>query len=179
MFADDIEETDEQVGVRCTIMRGGTSKGIFFMRDELPPAGAQLDRFLKRVMGTPHPMQIDGIGGSNLLTSKIAIIGKPSVPDADIDYTFAQVEIVRDVVDYAGNCGNVSAAVGPFVIDAGLVPVKDGITEVRIHNTNTGKVFIAHVPVELEHKLHVLADGAVAVAADFDHALPAKQAECA
>jgi 2-methylaconitate cis-trans-isomerase PrpF len=148
MFADDIEETDEQVGVRCTIMRGGTSKGIFFMRDDLPPTGARLDRFLKRVMGTPHPMQIDGIGGSNLLTSKIAIIGKPSVPDADIDYTFAQVEIVRDVVDYAGNCGNVSAAVGPFAIDAGLVPVKDGVTEVRIHNTNTGKVFIAHVPVE-------------------------------
>src|SRR4051812_6723189 len=118
MFEDDVEDGDEQVGVRCSIMRGGTSKGIFFMREDLPPRGERLDRFLKRVMGTPHPMQIDGIGGSNLLTSKIAIIGPASIPDADIDYTFAQVEIVRDVVDYAGNCGNISAAVGPFAIDA-------------------------------------------------------------
>lgn len=141
-------EDDEQVGIRCSVMRGGTSKGIFFMRDDLPPVGPARDKLLKRLMGTPHPMQIDGIGGSNLLTSKIAIIGKPTVPDADVDYTFAQVEIVRDVVDYAGNCGNISAAVGPFAIDACLVEVKDGVTTVRIHNTNTGKVFVAHVPVE-------------------------------
>lgn len=139
---------EEQIGIRCSVMRGGTSKGIFFMREDLPPSGPQRDRLLKRVMGTPHPMQIDGIGGSNLLTSKIAIIGPSTIPNADVDYTFAQVEIVRDVVDYAGNCGNISAAVGPFAIDAGLVDAKPGVTVVRIHNTNTGKVFIAHVPVQ-------------------------------
>ncbi len=137
----------EQIAIRCTIMRGGTSKGVFFMRDDLPPPGPQRDRLLKRVMGTPHTMQIDGLGGSNLLTSKIAIIGPPTVPGADVDYTFAQVEIVRDVVDYAGNCGNISAAVGPFAIEAGFVRPKPEITEVRIHNTNTGKVFVSHVPV--------------------------------
>ena len=138
---------EEQIGIRCSVMRGGTSKGIFFFRDDLPPSGPALDRLLKRVMGTPHPMQIDGIGGSNLLTSKIAIIGEPTVPDADIDYTFAQVEVLRDVVDYAGNCGNISAAVGPFAIEAGLVEAQPDVTQVRIHNTNTKKVFVAHVPM--------------------------------
>lgn len=147
----DLEEEqglhEEQIAIRCSVMRGGTSKGIFFMREDLLPPGPRRDRLLKRVMGTPHPMQIDGIGGSNLLTSKIAIIGAPTVPNADVDYTFAQVEIVRDVVDYAGNCGNIAAAVGPFAIDAGLVPATPDVTKVRIHNTNTGKVFVAHVPV--------------------------------
>lgn len=137
----------EQIGIRCSVLRGGTSKGIFFMREDLPEPGPARDKLLKRVMGTPHPMQIDGIGGSNLLTSKIAIIGKPTVPDADVDYTFAQVEIVRDVVDYAGNCGNISAAVGPFAIEAGLVKAEPGVTKVRIHNTNTKKIFVAHVPM--------------------------------
>lgn len=139
------EQVEEQVGIRCSVMRGGTSKGIFFFRDDLPPPGPALDKLLKRVMGTPHPMQIDGIGGSNLLTSKIAIIGEPTVPNADVDYTFAQVEIVRDVVDYAGNCGNISAAVGPFAIEAGLVEPMADVTKVRIHNTNTKKIFTAHV----------------------------------
>ena len=137
----------EQIALRCTIMRGGTSKGIFLREHELPSAGPARDLLLKRLMGTPHHMQIDGLGGSNLLTSKIAIIGPPTVPHADIDYTFAQVEITRDVVDYAGNCGNVSAAVGPFAIDEGLVTAQDGTMTVRIHNTNTGKILLAHVPV--------------------------------
>ncbi|MCL4760550.1 MAG: PrpF protein [Burkholderiales bacterium] len=137
----------EQVGVRCSIVRGGSSKGIFFLEHDLPPAGPERDLLLKRVMGTPDIRQIDGLGGANLLTSKIAIVGRSTLPGADIAYTFAQVEVERDVIDYSGNCGNISAGVGPFAIDAGLVAATEPVTEVRIHNTNTDKVIIAHVPV--------------------------------
>ncbi len=140
-------DAGEQFAIPCVIMRGGTSKGIFFLERDLPASGAARDRLLKRLMGTPHAMQIDGIGGSNLLTSKIAIIGPPTSPDADIDYTFAQVEITRDVIDYAGNCGNISAAVAPFAIQAGLVAAQGEGAVVRVHNTNTGKILVSHVPL--------------------------------
>ncbi len=138
----------EQIGVRCSIVRGGSSKGAFFLAHDLPPAGNLRDKLLMRIMGTPDVMQIDGLGGTHLITSKIAIVGLSTNPSADVDYTFAQVEVIRDVIDYSGNCGNISAGVGPFAIDAGLVRPVEPITEVRIHNTNTGKILVAQVPVK-------------------------------
>jgi 2-methylaconitate cis-trans-isomerase PrpF len=142
-----IDINEEQVGIRVSIVRGGSSKGLYFLEHDLPPAGALRDVILKRTMGTPDIMQIDGLGGTHLITSKIAIVGPSTRDDADVDYTFAQAEIDRDVIDYMGNCGNISAGVGPFAIDAGLVRAVEPMTQVRIHNTNTNKVMIAHVPV--------------------------------
>jgi len=141
------ESGEEQVGIRCAIVRGGTSKGVFFLEKDLPPAGDFRDRLLKRVMGTPDPMQIDGLGGTHLVTSKIAIIAPSADGEADVDYTFAQVDIDRDVIDYSGNCGNISSGVGPFAIDAGLVDPVGAVARVRIRNTNTGKILVALVPV--------------------------------
>lgn len=138
----------DQVGIRCTLMRGGTSKGIYLFEHDLPPPGPSRDALLLRIMGTPDISQIDGMGGSRLLTSKIAIVGPSTVEAADIDYTFAQADLDRPIIDYKGNCGNISSGVGPFAIDAGLVAIKEPFTEVRIHNTNTQKVIVAKVPVE-------------------------------
>jgi 2-methylaconitate cis-trans-isomerase PrpF len=142
-------------------MRGGTSKGLYFHARDVPSARAPRDALLRRIMGSPDVLQIDGLGGSRPVTSKVAIIGPPSRPDADVDYTFAQVDIESDQVSYAGNCGNISSGVGPFAVDEELIPVTEGITKVRIHNTNTGKVLVAHVPVR---------DGFACVDGDF--ALP-------
>jgi len=142
-----IREVD-QVSIRCSLMRGGTSKGAFFLEQDLPSPGSVRDRVLKRIMGTPDVMQIDGLGGTHLVTSKIAIISVSARPDADVDYTFGQVELDRDVIDYTGNCGNLSAGVGPFAIDAGLVRAVEPVTIVRIYNTNTDKIIVAHVPVK-------------------------------
>jgi len=138
---------DEQVRVRCVLMRAGTSKGLFFHAADLPPAGAGRDRLLKRAMGTPDVMQIDGLGGSRLVTSKVAIIQRSERADADVDYTFAQVDIALDRIDHEGNCGNISSGVGLFAIDEGLVAAVAPITTVRIYNTNTDKVLVARVPV--------------------------------
>ena len=132
---------------KCTIMRGGTSKGIFIMNSELPEGQEERDKIIKAIFGSPDVRQIDGLGGADVLTSKLAIIGPSSVENADIDYTFAQVGIDTDIVDYKGNCGNISSGVGPFAIDAGLVPVVEPVTTVRIHLTNSGKMLKAEVPV--------------------------------
>ena len=137
----------EQLALRCTIMRGGTSKGLYLMEQDVPTVGPARDRLLKRIMGTPDIIQIDGLGGSRMITSKIAIIKRSARPDADVDYTFAQVSLDQDLVCYEGNCGNISSGVGPFAIDAGLVDVTEPVTTVRIHNTNTGRLLVAHVPV--------------------------------
>jgi 2-methylaconitate isomerase len=137
----------EQIAVRCALMRGGTSKGLYFHEADVPPAGPARDRFLKRVMGTPDVMQIDGLGGSRLVTSKVAIVKRSARPDADIDYTFAQVDVEKDIVEYGYNCGNISSGVGPFAIDEGLVEAGGPVTVVRIHNTNTDKILVAKVPV--------------------------------
>lgn len=137
----------EQIGIRCTILRGGTSKGVYLLEEDIPPPGPERDLLLKCVMGTPDMLQIDGLGGSRLITSKMAIIKPSSRPDADVDYTFAQVSLERDLIIYSSNCGNISAGVGPFAIDAGLVAATAPVTLVRIHNVNTGKILIAHVPV--------------------------------
>lgn len=134
--------------VECSILRGGTSRGVFFRRSVLPDNLGAVERILLHAMGSPDPRQTDGLGGGTSVTSKVAIIGPSARPDADVDYTFAQVGVDRAVVDWGGNCGNISAAVGPYAVDAGLVPAGAGTTIVRIHNTNTGKVIIATVPTE-------------------------------
>lgn len=151
----------EQAIIRCVQMRGGTSKGLYFHEKDLPGPGPQRDQLLKRLMGTPDVLQIDGLGGSRMITSKVAIIAPSERGDADVDYTFAQVDVQLDQVVYAGNCGNISSGVGPFAIDEGLVSATNGVTRVRIYNTNTDKVLVAAVPVE---------NGKVKVDGDF--ALP-------
>lgn len=147
--ADPHQVTDhpEMGAIRFVLMRGGTSKAPFLRGEDLPPPGAERDRFILGLFGSPDPRQIDGLGGADLLTSKLAIIDPPSRDDADLDYTFAQVSITEPVVDYDINCGNISAAVGAYAVDEGLVPITEPATTVRIHNTNTGKVIVAHVPV--------------------------------
>ena len=138
---------DSIKNIRCTIMRGGTSKGIFIMENDLPKDKAERDKIICQLFGSPDVRQINGLGGADPLTSKLAIIGPPSRPDADIDYTFGQVSINALHVDYRGNCGNISSAVGPFAIDNGLVKSKETMTTVRIHNTNTHKMIVADIPM--------------------------------
>jgi 2-methylaconitate cis-trans-isomerase PrpF len=137
---------NDLVRIPCVLMRGGTSRGPFFLSADLPPDAASRDAALLSIMGSGHPLQIDGIGGGNPVTSKVAIIGPPSVAGADVDYLFAQVRTDRQIVDYSPNCGNMLAAVGPFSIEAGLVKAEKTETLVRIHNVNTGKVIEAKVP---------------------------------
>ena len=151
----------EQTEVRCVLMRGGTSKALFFHEADVPPHGAVRDQFLKRAMGTPDILQIDGMGGSRLVTSKAAIIRRSVRDDADVDYTFAQVDVERDLVGYDGNCGNISSAVAPFAIDEGLVEIDEPVTTVRIYNTNTGKLLVSKVQVK-GGKARVLGDCAIA-----------------
>ncbi len=143
--------------IRCAILRGGTSKAMFLMENDLPRDHAARDKVILKVFGSPDVRQIDGLGGADPLTSKLAIIGPSSRPDADVDYTFGQVSINKPYIDYSGNCGNISSAVGPFAIDEGLVRCQEGITTVRIHNTNTGKLIIADVPT-VDGKAAVLGD---------------------
>ena len=137
----------EQIAVRCVLMRGGTSKALFFHERDVPPAGPARDRLLKRAMGTPDVLQIDGMGGSRLVTSKVAIIQRSAREDADVDYTFAQVDVDRDIVGHDANCGNISSAVAPFAIDEGLVEATEPVTTVRIYNTNTDKLLVSKVQV--------------------------------
>lgn len=127
-----------QTKIPCVIMRGGTSRGPFFLASDLPADANTRDEVLLAVMGSPHEYQVDGIGGANPLTSKVAIISKSRRPDADVDYLFAQVLINEKRVDTKPNCGNMLVAVGPFAIEAGLVPAHHPETVVRIHNVNTG-----------------------------------------
>jgi len=139
---------EEMKRIPCVIMRGGTSKGIFIKTSHLPIDRKDRDKTVLAIFGSPDVRQIDGLGGADPLTSKLAIIGPSSHPDADIDYTFAQVSIDEPVVDYSGNCGNISSGVGPFAIDEGFIKVVEPVTSVRIHNTNTGKILIAEVEVK-------------------------------
>ena len=128
-----------------TIMRGGTSKGVYILETDMPANHDEWEPLLLRLMGSPDAKQIDGLGGSYSVTSKVAIIKKSSNPDADVDYTFAQVSVDKPLVSYKGNCGNISSGVGPFAIEKGLVEAKDGVTTVRIFNTNTNKIIAADV----------------------------------
>ncbi len=129
-----------------TLLRGGTSKGVYLLEKDLPANRKEWDGLLLRLMGSPDKKQIDGLGGSQSVTSKVAILRKSDRPDADVDYTFAQVSVDKAVVSYGGNCGNISSGVGPFAIEKKLVPALEGSTLVRIYNTNTGKVIQEEVP---------------------------------
>lgn len=134
--------------IPCMIMRGGTSKGVFFLENDLPENQQERDQILLNVMGSPDVKQIDGLGGAASVTSKVAIVGVSERADADVDYTFAQVSVDKPLVSYKGNCGNISSAVGPFAIERGLVKVKEPVTVVKIHNVNTGKIIEAEVQIE-------------------------------
>ena len=146
-----------QVRIPATYMRGGTSKGVFFNLAELPEAaqapGAARDRLLLRVIGSPDPYgkHTDGMGGATSSTSKTVILAKSESADNDVDYLFGQVSIDKPFIDWSGNCGNLSAAVGPFAISNGLIDAdripKDGIVTVRIWQVNIGKTIVAQVPI--------------------------------
>jgi len=151
----------EQEKIRTVIMRAGTSKGIFIKDEDLPQDQNKRDKTILRIFGSPDIRQIDGLGGAEPLTSKLAIIGSPSRPDADVDYTFAQVSYVAPTVDYSGNCGNISSGVGPFAVDEGLVKVKEPFTTVRVHNTNTNSILVERVQV-VDGKAKVLGDYKIA-----------------
>lgn len=132
----------------CTIMRGGTSKGIFLLEKDLPRDQELRSRIILAIFGSPDIRQIDGLGGADSLTSKLAIIGPAAGPDHDINYTFGAVGIDKAFVDYSANCGNISSAVGPYVIDKGFVRAEEPFTRVRIYNTNTRKMICSKVPVK-------------------------------
>jgi probable AcnD-accessory protein PrpF len=158
-----------QIRIPATYMRGGTSKGVFFKVDDLPEAarkpGEARDRLLLRVIGSPDPYgkQIDGMGGATSSTSKTVLVAKSTRKDHDVDYLFAQVSIDSAFVDWSGNCGNLSAAVGPFAISSGLVDKskvpQNGVCTVRIWQANIAKTIVAHVPIT---------DGAVQETGDFE-----------
>ncbi len=135
----------DMITIKGAIVRGGTSKGIYILENELPKDPVLRDKYVLEIFGSPDVRQIDGLGGADVLTSKLAIIGPPSRPDADVDYTFGQVSFVESKVDYASNCGNISAGVAPFAIDMGLVKAVEPVTEVRIHQVNTNTIIVARV----------------------------------
>lgn len=132
--------------IPATLMRGGSSKGLYFAATDLPADKATRDAVLLAAMGSPDVRQIDGLGGAHPLTSKVAVIGASTRPDADVDYLFLQVFVDRPDVSDSQNCGNILAGVGPWAIENGLVKAQDGVTKVRIHMVNTASVAIASVP---------------------------------
>ncbi len=132
-------------GVRCMWMRGGTSKGGYFLAEDLPADQAARGAFLLRVMGSPDTCQIDGMGGADPLTSKVAVVKRSARPGVDVDYLFLQVFVDRPIVTDAQNCGNILAGIGPFAIERGLVKAEDGVTDVRIFMENTGQIAVATV----------------------------------
>ena len=135
--------------IRAVYMRGGTSRALFFHAADLPKDPRERDRILLAALGSPDPYvrQLDGLGGGISSLSKAMIVGRASHPEADVDYTFAQVSVTEPLVDFQGNCGNCTGAVGPFAIDERLVPALEPLTTIRLHNTNTRKLVIARVPV--------------------------------
>jgi 2-methylaconitate cis-trans-isomerase PrpF len=133
--------------IPCRVMRGGTSKGILLNASDLPAGLPERDRVIQAIFGSPDPRQIDGLGGADPLTSKVAIIAPSDRPDADVIYTFGQVGIEKAEIAYANNCGNLSAAVGPYAVDEGLVKPDEPYTTVRIFNTNTRKRILSYFPV--------------------------------
>ena len=132
-------------GAQCMWMRGGTSKGAFFLAEHLPPNPADRDAFLLAIMGSPFATQIDGMGGADPLTSKVAVVRKSSRTDVDVDYLFLQVFVDQPIVSDSQNCGNMLAGVGPFAIERGLVAAAEGETRVAIYMENTGQTALAVV----------------------------------
>jgi 2-methylaconitate cis-trans-isomerase PrpF len=139
-----------QKRIPCVLMRGGTSKGLFFHDNHLPADPEVRNRIILAAFGSPdaNRRQIDGVGGGVSTTSKVAIISPSPSPDYDVVYNFGQVSIDRPIVDFKGNCGNISSAVGPFAVDEGLVKAVEPVTRVRIHQLNTNKLITAEVPVK-------------------------------
>jgi len=150
----------KQIGLRAVFMRGGTSKAVMFRAEDLPRDRAQWAPIFLGVIGSPdaNGRQLDGMGGGVSSLSKVCVIGASTRAEADVDYTFAQVSVTGAAVDYSGNCGNMSSAVGPFAVDEGLVKAVGNEAIVRIHNTNTQKIIVAHFGVD---------DGHAAVEGDF------------
>jgi 2-methylaconitate cis-trans-isomerase PrpF len=147
--------------IPAVFMRGGTSKALIFRAQDLPANRAEWDAIFLAAMGVPDPngRQLDGMGGGLSSLNKVCVVGPASRPDADVDYTFVQLGVDEPLVDYGGNCGNMSSAIGPFAIEEGIVPAPaDGAAAVRIHNTNTGKIIVARFPVR---------DGVLAPEGDF------------
>lgn len=134
-----------QTRVPCMMMRGGTSKGLYFLADDLPTSLPLRDQVLLAALGSPDPTQIDGAGGANSLTSKVAIIRRSERPGIDVDYLFAQVVVDAPRVDFGQNCGNILAGVGPFALERGLVAAQGDVSQVRIFMENTGKTATAVV----------------------------------
>jgi 4-oxalomesaconate tautomerase len=132
--------------IPCTLMRGGTSKGLYFHGDDLPAERPLLERVLLAAMGSPDARQIDGIGGAHPLTSKVALVSRSTHADADVDYLFLQVGVDKPEVSDSQNCGNILAGIGPWAIENGLVTVAGAITPVRIHMVNTRSIAVAYVP---------------------------------
>jgi 2-methylaconitate cis-trans-isomerase PrpF len=153
----------KQIGLRAVFMRGGTSKAVIFRAEDLPRDRDRWAPLFLGVIGSPdaNGRQLDGMGGGVSSLSKVCVVGPPTRSDADVDYTFAQVSISSATVDYSGNCGNMSSAVGPFAVDEGLVKIAGAEAVVRIHNTNTRKLIVARFAMD---------DGRAAVDGDF--ALP-------
>ncbi|MDO4968645.1 MAG: PrpF domain-containing protein, partial [Comamonadaceae bacterium] len=147
-----------QIKIPAIYMRGGTSKGVFFRRQDLPAEARQpgpvRDAILLRTLGSPDPYgkQIDGMGNASSSTSKAVILSASSRPDHDVDYLFGQVSIDQPLVDWSGNCGNLSAAVGPCAIHMGLIPAQrlphTGVATIRIWQANIGRTIVAHVPMQ-------------------------------
>jgi len=144
--------------IHCTIVRGGSSKGIFFERDDIPAPGPELDRLVLAVFGSPDPRQIDGLGGADKLTSKTAIMGPPTREDCDIDYLFGQVNINLPRIDWASNCGNISAGAAAYAVYKRYVKSAEDKVKVSIHQVNTGRRLLATVP---------LTNGMLATEGDF------------
>ena len=137
----------QQIMVKAVIARGGNSRGVYLLRSQLPAGTALRDKIILAIFGSPDIREIDGLGGATVLTSKVAILGPPTRPDADIDYTFGQVSIDEAHVDYSGNCGNISAGAGPVGIHLGLIDKKEPLTSVRMHLTNFNRILKADIPV--------------------------------
>ena len=150
-----------QMKYPAVFMRGGTSRAIVFHAKDLPDDRAERDAIFQKALGSPDPngRQLDGLGGGISSLSKIAVVAPSSRADADVDFTFAQVGVTDETVDYVGTCGNISSAVGPFAVDEGLVRADEGTAAVRIFNTNTGKTYHARFPVE---------EGAAGVSGEFE-----------
>ncbi|MCP1313729.1 MULTISPECIES: 4-oxalomesaconate tautomerase [unclassified Halomonas] len=148
--------------IPCVIMRGGTSRGPFIRMKDLPDEPEQRAEILLSLMGSGHALQIDGIGGGDPLTSKVAIVERSTHPEADVDYLFAQVDVVNKRVDFNPNCGNMLSAVGPYAIESGLVEPCDGMTVVRVHNLNTQRLIECQVPTpskQVEYEGNVTISG--------------------
>jgi 2-methylaconitate cis-trans-isomerase PrpF len=150
----------EQERIYTVIMRSGTSKGVYLNENDLPRDQKLRDRVILSIFGSPDPRQIDGLGGAEPLTSKLALVARSDRPDADVDFTFGQVEIDQPVIHYSGLCGNIAAGVAPYAIEEGLVKAVEPVTTVRVFSTNNNQIFVTEVPVK-NGKPQVIGDYAI------------------